>query len=124
MANEIQMNAFYRVENIFAQQRQVPTTEFDQAAKGMVANTVAVPNDADLELELGGVTSTGLAYFQNLADLATNPTHVISIGPDDSGMVPLIRLAPGQWSVVFLGAAPFARAAAGTPSLYYEIFQR
>jgi hypothetical protein len=123
MANEIQMNAFYQVANLLTQRRQIPTTEFDQSAAGLVANTVAVPNDADLALELGGVTETGLAYFENLAP-AASPTHVISIGPDNTGMVPLIRLAPGQWCLVFLGAAPYARAAAGTPALYYEIFQR
>jgi hypothetical protein len=124
MANEIQLNAFYQVDNLLTQRRQIPTLEFDQAGVGTVANTVAVPNDADLELELGGVSTVGLAYFQNLADPETNPTHVINIGADDTGLVPFIRLAPGQVALVFLGAEPYARAAAGTPSLYYEIFQR
>jgi hypothetical protein len=123
MANEITMTASYQVANLLTQKRAVPTSLFTQAAAGLVANTVAVPNDSDLALELGGVTSPGLAYFQNLAPVAS-PTHIISIGPDDTGMVPAIRLEPGQWCLVFLAAAPYARAAAGTPALYYEIFQR
>jgi hypothetical protein len=123
MANEITMNAFYRVENLLSQSRSIATTKFTQAAAGMVANTVAVPNDSDLALALGGVTTPGLAYFENLAPGAS-PTHVINIGPDDTGMVPMLRLEPGQWCLAFMAAAPYARADAGTPALYYEIFQR
>jgi len=123
MADEITMNGYYQVDNLLDQRRQIPTTQFTQTAAGLVANTVAVPNDSDLQLALGGVTTVGLAYFQNLAPVAST-THVVNIGPDATGMVPCIRLAPGQWCLVFLGAAPYARAEAGTPALYYEIFQR
>jgi hypothetical protein len=124
MADEITMNAFYKVDNLLSQQRSIATSRFTQTTAGATSNTVAVPNDSDLELEMGGIATPGLAYFQNLADLETAPTHVINIGPDDMGLVNAIRLAPGQWCIVWLAAAPYARAAAGTPSLYYEIFSR
>ncbi len=125
MADEITMNAFYSVTNGgIDHRRTVPTTRFNQSTSGKTSNTVTVPNDADLELDMGGVTAPGLAFFQNLADPATDSTHIVNIGPDDTGMVPAIRLAPGQWTPVFLAAAPYARAAAGAPKLYYEIFER
>ena len=123
MADEITMNAYYKLDKLITQQRSIPTSLFTQTGTGLVANTVTVPNDSDLALALGGVTTTGFAYFQNLA-LVADATHIINIGPDSTGLVPFIRLAPGQWCVVFLAAAPYARAAAGTPLLYYEIFQR
>jgi len=124
MASEITVNLFYQLTNLLTTRRQVPSTQFDQAAVGSMSNSVDVPNNSDLELELGGITTPGLAYFQNLADPETDPTHVISIGPDDTGMLPFVRLAPGQFCILFLAAAPFARAAAGTPKLFYEIAQR
>jgi hypothetical protein len=123
MADEITMNAFFQVENLLTERVNIPTSQFTQTGSGRVANTVAVPNDSDLELELGGVTTPGLAYFANLA-LAADATHVISIGPDATGLQAAIRLAPQQWCLVFLAAAPYARAAAGTPLLDYKIFQR
>jgi len=123
MANEITMNAFFQVENLLAERVTIPTAQYTQAGSGRVANTVSVPNDADLELDLGGVTTPGLAYFKNLA-LAADATHIISIGPDATGLQAAIRLAPQQWCLVFLAAAPYARAAAGTPLLDYKIFQR
>ena len=123
MADEITMNAYYKLDKLITQQRSIPTSLFTQTGTGLVANTVTVPNDSDLALALGGVTTTGFAYFQNLA-LVADATHIINIGPDSTGIVPFIRLAPGQWCVVFLAAAPYARAAAGTPLLDYIIFQR
>ena len=123
MADEITMNAYYALDKTLTQKRTVPTSRFTQTGTGIVANTVAVPNDSDLALELGGVTTAGFAYFENLAAVADS-THIISIGPDDTGIKNCIRLAPQQWCMVFLAAAPYARAAAGTPLLYYEIFQR
>jgi hypothetical protein len=123
MADEITMNAYYKLDKLITQQRSIPTSLFTQTGTGLVANTVTVPNDSDIALALGGVTTTGFAYFQNLA-LAADATHIINIGPDSTGIVPFIRLAPGQWCVVFLAAAPYARAAAGTPLLDYIIFQR
>jgi hypothetical protein len=123
MANEITMNAFFQVENLLAERVTIPTAQYTQAGSGRVANTVSVPNDADLELDLGGVTTPGLAYFKNLA-LAADATHIITIGPDATGLQAAIRLAPQQWCLVFLAAAPYARAAAGTPLLDYKIFQR
>jgi hypothetical protein len=123
MANEITMNAFFQVENILTERVNIPTSQFTQTGSGRVANTVAVPNDSDLELELGGVTTPGLAYFKNLAAVAST-THIISIGPDATGLQAAIRLAPQQWCLVFLAAAPYARAAAGTPLLDYKIFER
>lgn len=122
MADEITMNAYFAVSPL-DDKRQVTTDRFDQAAAGRVANTVTVPNDSDLALALGGVTTVGLAYFRNMAAV-TATTHIINIGPDSTGLVPLIRLAPQQWCLVFLGAAPYARADAGTPQLDYTIFQR
>jgi hypothetical protein len=122
MADEITMNAYFAVSPL-DDKRQIATDRFTQDALGRVSNTVAVPNDSDLALELGGVTTTGLAYFRNMAAVA-DATHIINIGPDDTGLVPLIRLAPQQWCLVFLGAAPYARAEAGTPKLDYTIFQR
>jgi hypothetical protein len=123
MADEITMNAYYALDKTLTQKRTVPTSRFTQTGTGIVANTVAVPNDSDLALELGGVTTAGFAYFENLAAVADS-THIINIGPDDTGIKNCIRLAPQQWCMVFLAAAPYARAAAGTPLLYYEIFQR
>jgi hypothetical protein len=123
MANEITMNAFFQVENLIADKKTIATSLFTQTGSGRVANTVAVPNDSDLALALGGVTTCGLAYFKNLA-LAASTTHIISIGPDATGLQAAIRLAPQQWCVVFLAAAPYARAAAGTPLLDYIIFQQ
>ena len=123
MADEITMNAYYKLDKLITQQRSIPTSLFTQTGSGLVANTVTVPNDSDLALALGGVTTTGFAYFQNLA-LVADATHIINIGPDSTGLVPFIRLAPGQWCVVFLAAAPYARAAAGTPLLDYIIFQQ
>jgi len=123
MANEITINGYYSVEHDLAQKRTIPTARFTQTGTGLVANTVAVPNNADLALELGGITTVGLAFFQNLAAVADS-THIINIGPDDTGIKNCIRLAPQQWCLVFLAAAPYARAAAGTPLLYYEIFQQ
>ena len=122
MADEITMNAYFAVSTT-DDKRQISTDRFTQAGAGRVANTVTVPNDSDLALALGGVTTTGLAYFKNMAAVA-DATHIINIGPDSTGLVPLIRLAPQQWCLVFLGAAPYARAAAGTPKLDYTIFQR
>jgi len=122
MADEITMNAYFAVSTT-DDKRQIATDRFAQAGVARVANTVAVPNDSDLEIELGGVTTIGLAYFKNLAAVA-DATHIINIGPDSTGLVPLIRLAPQQWCLVFLGAAPYARAAAGTPKLDYTIFER
>lgn len=123
MADEITMNAFIQVSNLIADTKSIPTSLFTQTGSGRVANTVAVPNDADLALALGGVTTCGLAYFKNLA-LVASTTHIISIGPDATGLQAAIRLAPQQWCLVFLAAAPYARAAAGTPLLDYIIFQR
>ena len=122
MADEITMNGYFAVSTT-DDKRTVPTDRFDQAGTGRVSNTVAVPNASDLALALGGVGTVGLAYFKNLAAVA-DATHIINIGPDSTGLVPLIRLAPQQWCLVFLGAAPYARAAAGTPKLDYTIFER
>ena len=122
MADEITMNAYFAVSTT-DDKRQISTDRFTQAGAGRVANTVTVPNDSDLALALGGVTTTGLAYFKNMAAVA-DATHIINIGPDSTGLVPLIRLAPQQWCLVFLGAAPYARPAAGTQKLDDTIFQR
>jgi hypothetical protein len=123
MANEITVNGFFQVDNELLERVTIPSSQFDQTGTGRAANTVAVPNDSDLELELGGITTVGLAYFKNLAAVA-DATHIINIGPDATGLQAAIRLAPQQWCLVFLAAAPYARAAAGTPLLDYKIFQR
>jgi hypothetical protein len=122
MADEITMNGYFAVSTT-DDKRTINTERFTQAGVGRVANTATVPNDSDLALELGGITTTGLAYFRNLAPVSS-PTHVINIGPDSTGLVPAIRLAPQQWCIVWLAAAPYARAEAGTPNLDYFVFQR
>ena len=122
MADEITMNGYFAVSTT-DDKKTIATERFTQAGTGRVSNTVAVPNASDLALALGGVGTVGLAYFKNLAAVA-DATHIINIGPDSTGLVPLIRLAPQQWCLVFLGAAPYARAAAGTPKLDYTIFER
>jgi hypothetical protein len=99
--------------------------EFNQDAGGYFSNVLQVGTTAE-ELDLGGITVPGWAFFRNL-----DATNFIEVGRDDTGFISFARLRAGSATVAgewFLGpvgpGAIWAKADTAAARLQYIITER
>lgn len=99
--------------------RSVRALAIDVAGSAYQAGveTVAAASAAALDT-VADATTPGYAFFRNLTAPGGDHTH-IDIGLDDSGLLPVMRLKPGEFSIVRLSpaAAIYAQAAGADGSL-------
>ncbi len=82
------------------------------------ASGTASVGTSEEAIPLGDVSSTGVAFFQNL-----DTTNYVEIYRTTADSAPLIRLRAGQWAwVPITGSTVFAKANTAAVNLVYRIF--
>jgi hypothetical protein len=89
----------------------------DQLTARVIRNVQTIGFAAEEALELGSIATPGFAVFKNLDD-----TNFIEIGPDSTGLVPFVKLEPGQVAMMPLAAAPWAKADTAAVELFYIVY--
>jgi hypothetical protein len=96
------------------------TLELTLTGTGVCENMQTVGTAAHEALVLGEVATYGWLYARN-----SDGTNFVQLGYDDTGTFrPFIKLLAGEFCMVPLAAAPYAKADTGSVKLDYMITER
>lgn len=113
MANEIRTNARFQVINgDYSDSLNFSNKLYDQAAIGAHKPIIIVGTSEEV-LSLGDIVTPGACIFHNL-----DTTNYVDIGPTSGGaLVPMIRLKPDQYAILWLTPTVVLRAQANTANV-------
>lgn len=119
MANELTVNVSLNYSKGNDALRREPGAKLVTVSGTKRISSVQALSTSAEQITIGEVGTAGYAYFRNL-----DATNNISLGLDSDAAPAFCTLKPGEFAVLRLASATlYAVAAAGTPSLAYDIFE-
>lgn len=120
MADELSVNIQARLNKSPLLEMITPgQITIDVSATGLAAGiqNIGTSEETITTTEVG---TLGWAFFQNL-----DTTNFVTIGPDSTGIVPFIKLLPGEYCILRLMTGITIKAQADTAAieLLYKIFE-